>query len=220
MQQTVQFFMQDTDFKGISVKDYLEVQFPARERDWKDMKERKLYHFVDLTYMIIQKLVTCYSTFEPAVSLLTQKQITNDQLLEMWTKSDKRVGYSALWFYPKEPPSAPATFSTGYFNNNNVFSKQWNVLPAATIPELFRRIVPFEGGIKLLSEYAKCDPAYIEPLFLAGIGLAPVNKIVTTILEICKENNIYDERVDCGWTRKKSISKWSCFSNIATQDGI
>ena len=63
------------------------------------------------------------------------------------------------------------------------------------LPELFLRTVPFQGGLDVLSGFSKSDNRYLDLLFIAVFVIAPVNKIVSILMSIADDQNIWDNRI-------------------------
>jgi hypothetical protein len=196
IQNTVQSFIEDVHFSPISIEEFLQIQLPTRMKEgWTlgtgDMFRRDTIPFVNTCHYTIEKLVRAFYTYQPARQMLTKLEIRQEDLMQAMNKSN-RIGFGPVNFMHKGSPNSNGQILTEkYFKDNNPFRQIWNDLAPMVLPELFLRTIPFEGGLNVLSEFAKNDMQYVDLLFIAFFVIAPVTDIVTTIMEIANEQNIF-----------------------------
>ena len=202
---TIKMFA-DQRFREVDIESFIKLGMPTTMKQWRmGLMDKKAIPYVAASHKVAETLCDAVFAFEPARSLA---EGVDKVILRKEYTNPSHVGFGQYRVYHKEPPLNNASIGSKYYNNSNCFKDIWSLLPLTAYLELFQWVAPFKGGLHWLKQFAKTDSRYMEPVFIAAIILAPVKKIVSCIMEIMSNNNMFsNSQVACKSTSEKNKKK-------------
>jgi hypothetical protein len=190
-------------YQPVKMKEYLAIEMPQgrkKSRNWQkdDMFDRKGIPYVDKVYQAMEILASCAMTIEPmASSVKSAKGIQSQEDIETLWKARNRIGFGSFSLYGRDPPNPRKGDPLIRRSMQNVIDwrEQWRDIASAAIPELFARLAPFQGGLKVLAAFSKADERFLDPLFISAVIVAPVTKIAKVIIDILTNQNLIERNI-------------------------
>ena len=188
-------------FEPIHILDFMRIKLPRSMTYWAmdgDYFQRTKLHYVHMCHIVVETIVDNLFILLPLATYAQEMKYKKEKLVSKMEIS-RRVGFGTLGFYLREEPKkVKHDLEYSVLINRNLmdsspFKAVFHHLAAAVIPELFSRVAPYEGGLEQLTEYTKADKRYMHPNFIAGIILAPVTRIVSIIMEIMDQQDLWEK---------------------------
>ena len=190
LQSTIHYFNSTQNYEPVNFLQYLNFHMPQQLRHYNKVMHREniMFPFIKVNEDCSELLMECFQKYDPPKDLMQKAKVDHNLMKKVW-KSKTIFGAFAFFWKPRVETHVQLTH--GMIFKDNPLQKVWKHPAIIVYPELFTRVAPIEGGIKMLTAYSKLHEKYMDPNFIAHIILSPVKEIVDILMRIMEEHNEY-----------------------------
>ena len=132
--------LHDTDFKPVSILDFLKIVMPCNRKERLQWHTRAMLPYVNMTYKTIEILVPAMLNTPPSMEYAQKCSVAEDKLLYFLTEKD-RLGFGLQSHCPVKVEYKKDALKERVFMMSNPFRKAWpNTFIPQIISEFFSEI--------------------------------------------------------------------------------